>query len=298
MKRFRSSVIAVAIVFFVLATFSGEAFSQKLSAEEIIAKAVASIGTSEALAKSKGRMAIGKSEFVSRNPPLQSVGRAVLAADGVDFAFHATFDLKQYPMERIGLFTNKISIPLLKEGTRSPLGAFLLVNDRPLRDRLLGGSIFNTWLLFDTSRAEGKFEVEGKKKVKEKETWVLRYRPKSGLRDGSSIKLYFDAETFRHVRTVYELSEPDRGFYAINNDSRNPASGGTPLTGAMAQNSNTLIESFEDYKEANGLMLPHKYSVELFLNGVAGTNQFKWHFTIVEHRLVNDFGKGFFAFTV
>lgn len=267
------------------------AAQKKPLAEEIIAKHIASIGTPEALAKAKGRMAIGKSEFTSRTPRLNSSGNAVLASDGVDYAFHATFDLQQYPMERIGLFTNKVNIPFLKEGNRSPLGAFLLVNDKPLTDRLLGGALFATWRLFDVARVEGKFETEGKKKINDRETWVVRYRPKSGLRDNSSIRFYFDVETFRHIRSVYHLSEPDRGFYEINR-------GSNVLTGAMGENSNVLTEDFDDYKEVNGLTLPHKYSIDLMLNGVSGTNNFKWNFVIVEHRLVNDFGKGFFAFTV
>ncbi|MGH9949774.1 MAG: hypothetical protein ACRD6X_21610, partial [Pyrinomonadaceae bacterium] len=190
----------------------------------------------------------------------------------------------------IGIFSNKVTIPFLKEGYRSPLGAYLLVNDRTLNDRLFGGCVFSTWRLFDSSKAEGKFETDGKKKLNNRETWVVRYRPKSGLRDGSSIKLYFDAENFHHVRTVMQLSEPDIAF-EVNGPN-------TPATSANASNGTVLTEDFDDYKETNGLTLPHKYNIDLFLNGATGTVQFKWNFNIVEYRLVNDFGKGFFNFTV
>jgi len=276
---------------------SNAVYAQKLSPEDIISKHVASIGTPETLAKAKGRLAIGTSEFITRSPRVTTSGRVVIASDGVDFAFHATFDTQNYRMERIGLFTNKVSIPFLKEGYRSPLGGFLFLNDTALTDRLFCGPLLSTWHLFNVSTMQGKFETEGKKKVKDRDTWVVRYVPKSGMRDGSSIKFYFDSETFRLVRSVYYITEADKGFYPINTNG-DRGNGGTPLTSAMGQSSHVLTEDFDDYKVVNGLTLPHKYSIDLILNGANGTNNFKWNFNIVEHRLVNDFGKGFFAFTV
>jgi hypothetical protein len=223
-------------------------------------------------------------------PRQTATGHSVMASDGSEFAFHATFDLQIYPMERVGIFANKITIPFLKEGMRSPLGAYLLVNDATLVSRIFGGSIFSTWRMLDLQGAPGKFEEDGKKKIDGRDAYVIRYKPKTGVRDGSSIRLYFDAENFHHLRTVMETSEPDRGF-EVNGKN-------TPMTTANASNGSVLTENFDDYKEVNGLTLPHKYNVDLTLNGSSGTAQFKWNFTIVEYRQVNNFGKGFFAFTV
>lgn len=278
--------LMTAVVLF--GTFS--VLGQQPTAEEIISKNLASIGTPETIAKSKMRMAIGTSEFFRRAPNQTNNGRSVLASDGTNFAFFATFDMSDYSMERIGIFSNKINIPVLKAGARSPLGSYLSLNDKVLTDRIFGGPIFASWALFDRASLTGKWSVDGKKKVGEKEAWVLEYKPKPALRGGSTLKLYFDTQTYQLLRTVLKMSDPDRGFYEINGTN-------THMTPDMAGNGSSLTEDFEDYKVANGLTLPHKYKIDLTLNGAAGTAQFKWTFGIVEYRIVRDFGEGFFAFT-
>ena len=285
--RLQNDIFAVLLVLFL---FVSQSSSQELTADVVIAKHIASIGTPEMLVKSKQRMAIGTSEFIRRDPAQTSVGRTVLASNGTDFAFFATFDLSDYSMERIGIFSNKINLPLLQEGRRSPLGSYLLVNDKILIDRIFGGPIFATWYLLDRSTITGKFDLEGKKKIGEREAWVVSYKPKPALRGGSTLKLYFDAENFHLLRTALKLTEPDRGFYEVNGKR-------TEMNPSMAGNGSSLQEDFDDYKETNGLTLPHKYKIDLTLNGAAGTAQFKWNFNIVEYRIVKDFGPGFFSFS-
>ena len=265
--------------------------AQKMSPEEIIAKHVASIGKADMIADSKRIMAIGSSEFRRHQPEQTANGRAVLASNGTDMALFSTFNADNYPMERIGLFNNKINIPAVKLGARSPLGAFLRSYDKTLGSRIFGGCIFSTWLLFDMEKT-GKFETEGKKKIDNRDAWVLNYTPKGGLTGGSYIKLYFDAENFHHLRTVYRQKEPE-GTTPSSGASR----GGVQDWNAdMANNGFTLTEDFSDVHSDKGLLLPHKYSIAFVIDSSGGTGETDWDFTIEEYRLVRDFPADFFTF--
>lgn len=265
---------------------------QKLQPEEIITKHLESIGKRDLIVNSKRIMAIGSSEFLIRIPSKRAVGQAVLASDGKDMAFFSTFDMIDYPMERIGIFGNKVNIPVVKLGNRSPLGAFLRSYDKTLDTRIFGGSIFSTWLFLGQDNS-GKLETEGKKKIGDRDAWIVRYTPKGGLTGGSFIKLYFDAENFHHMRTVYRQKEPEAGFANTTAKGTNPTGG---WSSDMANNGSTLVEDFEDVRADVGLMLPHKYSITLTLDGAAGTAEYRWNFVIKEYRLIKDFPPEFFSF--
>ncbi|MGH9949244.1 MAG: hypothetical protein ACRD6X_18895, partial [Pyrinomonadaceae bacterium] len=96
MYRIYSVFSSIIFVFVLIICGVAITQAQKLSADEIIAKHIASIGSPEAIAKSMGRMAIGKSEFVRRAPSQTATGNAVFASDGSEFAFHITFNLREY----------------------------------------------------------------------------------------------------------------------------------------------------------------------------------------------------------
>ena len=132
-----------------LFTFSVVVSAQdKLAPEEIFAKHVASIGKKEMIAESRNLMAIGGCEFVTHRPEQKVPGRAVLASNGTDLAFFTKFSAIDYPMERIGLFNDKVNIPPIKLGARSPLGGFLNSYAKTLENRIFGGTVFSTWRLF------------------------------------------------------------------------------------------------------------------------------------------------------
>src|SRR5687768_10073252 len=100
-KRVANSLFLMILI---LVSASFAAFGQEPTAEEVISKHIAAVGTTETIAKSKRRMAIGTSEFFRRAPNQTVTGRSVLASDGTNFAFFATFDMSDYSMERIGIF--------------------------------------------------------------------------------------------------------------------------------------------------------------------------------------------------
>src|SRR4029078_12747170 len=77
----------------------------------------------------------------------------------------------------------------------------------------------------------------------------VEYEPRSG--GNLDIKLFFDAETFQHVRTEYQQE-----FHAPTVDRPEicAAQQGTRLK---------FTEDFSDYRKEGGLMLPHTYKMQL-----------------------------------
>ena len=294
-RRVRDSVLLVMLLVSVGVVATN---AQKLSAGEIIAKHLESIGKSDLVAKATKRMAIATSEFVIIKSPKKAVGSAVLASNGADLALFSTFDMRDYQMERIGLFGSKINIPMVELGRRSPLGSFLSVYDKTMDGHIFGGAIFSTWLFLDPAFNKGKLETEGRKKVGDRTAWIIKYSPKGGLRPESYIKLYFDAETFQHIRTVYRQTETESGFHDAGNKATNSQKAPGGWEADMAANGSTMTEDFDNFgKDAAGLILPHRYSIALDIDSQAGTAGFKWKFEISEYRVVNDFPAGFFNFT-
>lgn len=280
-----------------LLTLAGSSIGQqKLSPGEIIAKHLESIGRSDSITVAKKRMAVGSSAFSIRTASKKANGRVVMASDGSDLAFVSTFNMSDYQMERIGLFGNKINIPFIIPGRRSGLGTFLATYNKLMDDRIFGGCIFSTWPFLEQGGVRGKLETEGSKKVGDREAWVINYIPKGGLSGGSSIKLYFDAENFHHLRTVYRQKESENGFYDTGSKASNMGRAPDTWGGQLANNGSTLTEDFEDFRDENGLMLPHKYSIQLSADVASGTTDYKWSFVIEEYKLIKDFPADFFTF--
>ena len=74
------------------------------------------------------------------------------------------------------------------------------------------------------------------------------------------ITLYFDAQSFHHVRTEYQAT-----IYAT--EQRKIAGGGGAMPGQQEQQSSNAridaYEEFSDFKAEGGLTLPHSYNFHL-----------------------------------
>jgi hypothetical protein len=117
------------------------------------------------------------------------------------------------------------------------------------KEGLIGGTLSSAWPLLDLANRNPKLRNAGTKKIDGRQTYVLEYEPRSG--GNLDIKLFFDAETFQHVRTEYQQE-----FIAPTVSRPEIAAGqqGTRLK---------YTEDFSDYRKEGGLMLPHTYKMEL-----------------------------------
>lgn len=294
----RITLLVIVGSFLTTAGFSQE---PQPTAEEIVARHLKSLGTDKELERNRLRVAVGTSKFDIQGVSKRTVqGGSAFASDGLNMAFISTFDMADYRMERIGLFEDRINIPFVDAGKRSPLGSFLTSYDKVLSSRILGGAIFSSWVFGRSGDHTGRIRNAGKKKINGRDVWVVEYSPKGGLPPGASIKLFFDAENYHHLRTVYEQKDADPGFY---NTDPGLVRGATPLSSymrewtlEMASNSHSLTEDFEEINPVGGVTLPFKYKITLSIDSYKGTAHFDWTFVIREYKLVKEFPQGTFNF--
>ncbi len=100
---------------------------------------------------------------------------------------------------------------------------------------------------------------------------MLGYNPRKG--SDFQIKLYFDAETFQHVRSTYEQVISAMQGRTDKDSSRQSAS------------RYQLVEDFSDYQKEGPITLPHTYKLQLLIDDYTGTSRSEWNLTLTEFAL-------------
>jgi hypothetical protein len=277
------TLLTVAYFTGLLVANSTELLAQDLKGDELIAKHVESIGTKEKRDAIRNRMGLGSSSFESKLPAKSAVGKAVIASDDGNLMFLTSFSSQEYPFEKIGNFNGKISLPWVTAGRRSPLGAFLADHEKILTDGLLAGTISELWALLDLEGKRATIKAGGTKKIDGKKLYVLEYYPKSLGSAEFTIRLFFDSETFRHVRSEYR-------------DQISPSQDRFGQLGRQSGVKIHLIETFDDFKTVEGLTLPHLYRLEYRTESNSGVYEFIWSVKIQEYRFNNNLAPDFFSF--
>jgi hypothetical protein len=220
----------------------------KLSADEIISKHVASIGAPKPEALTS-RVLVGTGEFSSKVRPEKVGGPVQFASAGSKLLLAFIFNANNYPYDKIGFDGKDLSIAALPGGGYSPLDNFLKSNKVIVRRGLFGGVLSQSWPLV-TRDKEVKFEAAGTSKIDNKNAYKLKVSF-SGIGD-MSVVLYFEPETFRHVRSEY--------FYRTGQlTTPNPNRPGQ--IGGMAPESYTLTEDFSNFTKVDDFVLPMTYSL-------------------------------------
>lgn len=274
MKSFNRSMVyrtAAMILLLVSCLSSARAQAQKLKADEIIARHLEAMGGTETLQSVSSRISRGTAMVTFREPGTgQLGGNVVLASEGPKHMMAMAFNnATNYPHERIAFDGKDVSGGYVHPGSRSSLGDFLLTNQSILKQGIFGGELSQSWLLLNPNR-KVKIETGGMKKIGDRQAYVLKCYP-----SGSDLKIsmYFDAETFHHVRTEYERSViAQMGF--------------TPETSAnQSETRYKLVEEFSDFKKEGGLTLPHAYRINLEITtGRAGAVKAQWDLSLSEFK--------------
>jgi hypothetical protein len=247
----RTHFMGKLFVFVTLTAFAtSAAFAQKLTAEQVITKHLESLGSAEARASVKSRVIQGTVLATVRiGGGGELKGGAVMASQGPMSLIGLIFGTQDYGNEKMAFDGNKLTLGELRPGTRTRLGGFFLTHDIIFKEGLIGGALSASWPLLDVAGHNPKLRYSGTKKIDGRQAHVIEYEPRSG--GNLDIKLFFDAETFQHVRTEYFQE-----FLAPTVSRPEIAAGqqGTRLK---------FTEDFSDYHKEGGLTLPHTYKMQL-----------------------------------
>jgi len=237
--------------------------ADKIKPEEVVARHLESIGTARARAAVTTRIIAGTSQVIIRTPPPgQAVGKAVIASEGVKSLFGMSFPTPVYPREQLGYNGNTFMAAFSTPGARSGLGSFLMLHDIIFKQGLMCGTLTTAWPLLDLESHHAQLEYGGTKKLNDELLYELKYLPRGN--SDLKVTLFFERETFRHVRTEYErtVSAPMGKVEYTNIQEREARY--------------KMVEEFSLFKLEGELTLPHIYKIKVSIDTVNGTYVAEW----------------------
>jgi outer membrane lipoprotein-sorting protein len=267
-EKYMKTRLTLPLVLLALLVVAPFANGQKLKAEEIIAKHLDSIGTAEKRASLKTFIAVGevRVEFITqKNQPAS--GRLVVASDGSKSFLGMSLNDAKYPHEKVIFDGNKTAVALVYAGNRSVLGNFIQSNSSIVSSGIFGGTLSNTWILLSPDQRKAKVSTSGSKKIDGRDAYGIDINPKGG--GDLEITLYFDKETFRHVRTEYSRTSSAAMGRTIDESAR------------QSETRIKVTEDFSDFKDYQGIMVPNKYRILYSIAG-SSTTEVSWTADLAE----------------
>jgi outer membrane lipoprotein-sorting protein len=264
-RRLTLILTFAALALLVVFASSGVATAQKLKAEDVVAKHLESIGPAASRASDHSRVAVGAARAVFKTSGSSGAidGRAVFGSVQNKVLMAMAFTAPNYPGDKFGFDGKKLTIAYQRPGVRTTLGNFLLSNSAIAKEGLIGGTLSSAWPLLNLAERGAKVSYSGTEKIEGRTVHKLNYSPDKG--SDVKISLYFDSETFHHIRTQYELVISTR-----------IAAGGVDNQAGQRETRYKLIENFTDYKKEGELNLPHGYALQFEIFKTAGSSMDKW----------------------
>lgn len=252
------------LLFMIISIYSTASAKDAITIDEILAKHLDSIGSSQARATTKSQIILGTCVATFRGRATGTLnGQSVFASQGTNSLFLMRFKEPSYRLEALALRGNDITVGYTQPGIRSTFGDFLFRGEAVFKKGLIGGVLSSSWTLMKPESNEAKFIYEGTGKVGNRQTHKVRYLPKSG--SDLKITLFFDTETFQHLRTQYEKTIGAGLGSNIDNSVR------------QSETRFKMVEDFSDFKKESDLILPHTYIIQFTVTGNAGAtiNEYK-----------------------
>ena len=267
---YRRAAAAWLVVALIAPSVAAARAQEKLTAEQVVARHLEAVGAAETRESIKSRIINGAAVVTIREPSIRRVeGQAVLASQGEKSLFGMGFQDAAYAQERFGYDGSKVSIGYIKAGERSVLADFVNTSKEIVGQGLLGGSLSEAWALEYLAARKPKLEYGGTKKVGDRPAYELKYFPRGG--SDLRISLFFDAETFRHVRTEYKRTVAAQMSGGIDADK----------TG-QRESRYRMAEDFSDFRKEGGLTLPHGYKITLEVDASKGAFRADWEMKLAQ----------------
>ncbi|HEY2847394.1 MAG TPA: hypothetical protein VGI80_06200 [Pyrinomonadaceae bacterium] len=226
--------------------------AQKITAEQVIAKSLDALAPTADRAKIQNITAVGDVGFSKTNATtMLAPGRIVTSTEDDKFVLAMAFQSSNYQQEKVVVNGKNMFVAFSQPGLRSILGDYLFRYDNILKHGLFGGVYSKNWPLYDPSQANAKISYDGNKKIEGHDAYVLKYEPKKG--SDVTIKLFFNAETGRHIRTEYKHLNPA-------GPSSDPAT-----SSSLSETHEDMTEEFSDFRMVNGITMPRTYKVTMLV---------------------------------
>jgi hypothetical protein len=270
-KQKSATVCLIAVILTIMNTQTLRAAPPEVKLEDILAGYLASVGDAKTRGAIKSRVVEGTTQFnvLTGGAGRATDGTSVLVSEGHMLQLMMKFANSNYLGERFICDGNKVSVaPATDTRTRSNFGQFVYIQDILLREGLLGGELTTAWPLLEVDERKPKLTYGGLKTIDGKQLHEVQYKPKKGGQD-VQIRLYFDPETYHHVRTVYNLTIQAQLVQGGGSSSPVPEFGGPLSQTASAEASQSrqqqtrysVEERFGDFKMVDGLTLPNQYTI-------------------------------------
>jgi len=249
---------------FLLVAIMPAGAAEKLKPEELVARHLQSIGPEAARSQVKTRAVTGSAEVTFRlGATGQLKGSAAFFSDGKQARISLNFHALDYPGEQWAFDGERVSVGTVRPGERSALSSFIYHYDVLMREALLGGAFNAGWALLDATGRQAKLSYSGLKKMEGKRLHELRYRARKGSGDLQT-QLFFDPETFRHVYSEHRLVQP-------------AGMGRSPTESSSQRDTIYLVqEQFDDFRDVDGLSLPHQVRITFTIEGMQNTFLADW----------------------
>ncbi len=264
-STYRSGVYFIA-AFLLAALLPAGAKDEKMKPEELIAKHLDSIGTAEARAAIKTRVAVGQGQLAYIQRSGSFSGKSEIVSEGKRMRISMLFKQTNYPSEQFAFDGSKANTSQVQPGVRANLASFAYTYDVLLKEGLFGGTMTTAWALLDVPGRQPKLEYSGLKKIEGRQLHELRYRAKKGAGE-VLVWLRFDPETFRHVQSEYRLTQPPNMAAAPTESS------------SQRDTIYSIKESFDNFQTADGVTFPTSWKVRYSREGMGAT-------LLVEYNLV------------